>query len=112
MLGFTPCIWWKISWFFTLPLVCTSVFIYSLWDFKPLTYLDYTYPVWGEIIGWFLALSSMLCIPGYAIYIYLITDGTFSERCQSIFRPDVTEIIQEQRMRSMRERGLSTMTPV
>ena len=60
----------------------------------------------------FLALSSMLCIPGYAIYIYFITPGSFHERCQLIFRPDVTAIIEEQRIRSMRERGLSTMTPV
>lgn len=51
MLGFTPCIWWKISWFFTLPVVCVSVFFYSLWDFKPLTYLDYQYPWWGELLG-------------------------------------------------------------
>jgi hypothetical protein len=41
--------------------------------------MNYKYPWWGELIGWFLALSSMLCIPGYAIYKYLNTTGDFSE---------------------------------
>lgn len=29
--------------------------------------------------GWFLSLSSMLCIPVYAIYIWVVTEGTISE---------------------------------
>jgi hypothetical protein len=41
--------------------------------------MNYKYPWWGELIGWFLALSSMSCIPGYAIYKYLNTTGDFSE---------------------------------
>lgn len=41
--------------------------------------MNYEYPWWGQAIGWFLALSSMVCIPGYAIYLYLVTPGTFSE---------------------------------
>jgi solute carrier family 6 GABA transporter-like protein 1 len=40
--------------------------------------MNYEYPWWGQLIGWFLALSSMLCIPGYAIYKYLNTTGDFS----------------------------------
>ena len=79
MLGYEPLCWWKMSWFATLPIICVSVFFYSLYDYKPLAYLDYQYPWWGEIIGWALALSSMLCIPGYAIYIYIKTPGTFRE---------------------------------
>lgn len=40
---------------------------------------NYDYPVWGHIFGWFLSLSSMLCIPIYAIYLWVVTDGTTSE---------------------------------
>lgn len=47
--------------------------------YKPLTYMDYVYPWWGQLIGWLLALSSMLCVPGYAIYIYWVTPGTTEE---------------------------------
>ena len=41
--------------------------------------MDYLYPVWGEVIGWFLGLSSMLIIPGYAIYKLAVTPGTLRE---------------------------------
>ncbi|RWS30566.1 sodium- and chloride-dependent GABA transporter 1-like protein [Leptotrombidium deliense] len=87
MIGEEPCIWWKISWVVTTPIICVGVFIYSLVQYRNLSYLDYVYPWWGEFIGWLLALSSMLCIPGYALYLYLITPGTFDQvyaACKSI----------------------------
>lgn len=31
------------------------------------------------MLGWFCGLSSMLCIPGYMIYIWFATPGTTSE---------------------------------
>lgn len=112
MIGYEPCGWWKMSWFVTLPFICASVFIYSLYDYKPLTYLDYQYPWWGELIGWFLALSSMLCIPVYAIYIYCKTPGTFQQRMQLLLRPDLTHVEEQIRKRVLLERSRASMTPV
>ncbi|XP_070303911.1 creatine transporter-like [Salvelinus sp. IW2-2015] len=44
--------------------VCVGVFLFHVVNYKPLTYNSmYTYPLWGEALGWCLALSSMLCIP-------------------------------------------------
>lgn len=49
-------------------------------NFKPLTYNTvYTYPLWGEMFGWALALSSMLCIPLTVFYKLLRSKGSFSE---------------------------------
>ncbi|XP_064633064.1 sodium- and chloride-dependent GABA transporter 1-like [Lineus longissimus] len=89
MIGYYPCIFWKICWSFTTPLICFGVFIFSLAQFKPLKYLDYRYPAWGELIGWFMALSSICVVPIYAVYKYVITPGTFRERCKLLFRPDI-----------------------
>lgn len=37
--------------------------------YTPLTYnKKYTYPWWGDALGWLLALSSMICIPAWSIY--------------------------------------------
>lgn len=48
--------------------------------FEPLVYNNvYKYPEWGTAIGWVLALSSMLLIPLYAIYSFIVTPGTFVE---------------------------------
>lgn len=85
MLGYQPSIWWKIAWLYVSPAICFGVFLYSLYDYEPLKFgLHYTYPWWGQSLGWLMALSSMLCIPGYAIWKYQTTPGTFSEVCFSI----------------------------
>lgn len=57
------------------------VFLFSLYQHKPIDYVGYVFPWWGEGVGWFLALSSMICVPAYAIYLYMVTPGTFSEVC-------------------------------
>lgn len=56
-----------------------GVFLFSMVQYKPLDYIGYVYPWWGQTIGWLLGLSSMLCIPSYALYKYLTATGTFSE---------------------------------
>ena len=47
--------------------------------YEPLTYEDYVYPVWANVIGWLIALSSVAMIPGVAIYKIIITPGTFAQ---------------------------------
>ncbi len=58
-----------------------GVFLFYLAKYEALTLWDgkYVYPTWGEAVGWMLGLSSMVCIPGYAIYIVIVTPGTFLE---------------------------------
>lgn len=49
-------------------------------NYKPLTYNTvYTYPLWGEALGWALALSSMLCIPLTVLYKLLRCKGSLRE---------------------------------
>lgn len=47
------------------------------------------YPLWGEIFGWCLALTSMLCVPGIAIFLILREKGTIRERIQILLTPKV-----------------------
>ncbi|UYV74084.1 SLC6A1 [Cordylochernes scorpioides] len=99
----------------------SGVFLFSLVQYKRLDYIGYVYPVWGEVVGLMLAFSSMLCIPGYAIYKYYVTPGTFRQvdsphstiidsadivcmRCKLLFRPDI-DIQSEIRKRQIRESG-------
>jgi len=63
---------------FHFPLdIFQGVFVFYFLQWSEVTYLDYRYPVLAHIFGWFTALSSMLCIPGYAIYIWCKTPGDF-----------------------------------
>lgn len=52
-----------------LPYHPQGTFLFSLIKYKPLTYnKKYTYPWWGDALGWLLALSSMVCIPAWGLY--------------------------------------------
>eukprot|EP00058_Branchiostoma_floridae_P016370 XP_002601858.1 solute carrier family 6, member 1 [Branchiostoma floridae] len=93
MIGYRPTRWWKICWLFLTPAVCLFTFFFSLVQYKRLKYVDYLYPVWGEVIGWFLGLSSMLIIPGYAIYKLAVTPGTLRERFWATVRPNLDGVL-------------------
>ena len=51
------------------------MFVFSVVKYEPFVYMNYQYPVWGERIGWMMALSSIIVIPGYAIYLFIVTPG-------------------------------------
>lgn len=57
-----------------------ATFLFSLIKYTPLTYnKKYTYPWWGDALGWFLALSSMVCIPAWSFYKLSTLKGSFRE---------------------------------
>ncbi|KAK1801076.1 hypothetical protein P4O66_022782 [Electrophorus voltai] len=65
-----------------------GIFLFHLLNYKPLTYNNvYVYPWWGEVIGWCLALSSMLCIPVSLVYKLAGAKGTFRERWEHLTKP-------------------------
>lgn len=59
-----------------------AVWVFSLIDYEPPTYHngDYVYPWWAEAIGWSIASLSLICIPAFAVYVFVRADGvTFAE---------------------------------
>jgi hypothetical protein len=55
------------------------LFILSLVMAPVPQYSNYVYPEWSIAIGWLMVVSSLLCIPAYAIYKFLITPGSVVE---------------------------------
>uniref|UniRef100_A0A669BCB3 Transporter n=1 Tax=Oreochromis niloticus TaxID=8128 RepID=A0A669BCB3_ORENI len=80
MIGYQPLPYMKWCWSYITPFVCVGVFLFHVVNYKPLTYNTvYTYPIWGEALGWALALSSMLCIPVTVLYKLLRCKGSLRE---------------------------------
>uniref|UniRef100_A0A3Q2D2X6 Transporter n=1 Tax=Cyprinodon variegatus TaxID=28743 RepID=A0A3Q2D2X6_CYPVA len=88
MIGYQPLSYMKWCWSYITPFVCVGVFLFHVVNYKPLTYNTvYTYPIWGEALGWALALSSMLCIPVTVLYKLLRCKGSLRERWQHLTTP-------------------------
>uniref|UniRef100_A0A8C5SY62 Solute carrier family 6 member 12 n=1 Tax=Laticauda laticaudata TaxID=8630 RepID=A0A8C5SY62_LATLA len=73
MIGYKPWPLVKYCWLYLTPGLCLATFLFSLIRYQPLKYNNvYEYPPWGIAVGWVLALSSMICIPSYIIFIIII----------------------------------------
>ncbi|XP_040292333.1 sodium- and chloride-dependent GABA transporter 2-like [Bufo bufo] len=89
MIGYRPLPIIKYCWLFITPAVCLATFIFSLVKYTPLQYNKrYTYPWWGDAVGWLLALSSMICTPLWICYKVSTIKGPIVERFRQLTCPD------------------------
>uniref|UniRef100_A0A4W5JPK3 Transporter n=1 Tax=Hucho hucho TaxID=62062 RepID=A0A4W5JPK3_9TELE len=79
MMGFKPGLYWRLCWKFVSPTFLLVVVIASIVTSTGLSYDDYVFPSWSNVIGWGVALSSMMFVPVYAIYKFLSMPGTFKQ---------------------------------
>ncbi|XP_049762925.1 sodium-dependent dopamine transporter isoform X1 [Schistocerca cancellata] len=87
MIGFSPGHYWRICWRFMAPVFLMFIIVYGLIDYEPLTYDDYVYPTWANVLGWIIAGSSISMIPGMAIYKIITTPGTILQRLKFLTTP-------------------------
>ncbi|KAL5238239.1 hypothetical protein ACI65C_005649 [Semiaphis heraclei] len=80
MIGHRPGLYWRLCWKFVSPLFIIGVVTFALIDHQPLSYNGYIYPEWAEWLGWTLAFSSILMIPGMAIVQMCRASGSFKKR--------------------------------
>ncbi|KAK2180985.1 hypothetical protein NP493_418g00000 [Ridgeia piscesae] len=63
MLGYKPHIWWKIMWKYVTPLILVFIMVFTWVDFVPSSYGEYTFPLWAEVVGWIMSMTSVSAIP-------------------------------------------------
>ncbi|KAF7219401.1 sodium- and chloride-dependent GABA transporter 2 [Nothobranchius furzeri] len=80
--------YFRVCWLYLTPLVSLGSFIYSLVEYQPLTFNRwYVYPSWAYVLGWIMALSSILLVPGWAIYKLGTGTGALSQRLHCLSKP-------------------------
>ncbi|KAK7474555.1 hypothetical protein BaRGS_00034200, partial [Batillaria attramentaria] len=87
MLGHRPGRYWLLCWKFVAPVFLVFIMVFGLVNYTPLTYDKYEYPPGASVIGWAIALSSILCIPGFALYGIITAKGSLSERLHYLLEP-------------------------
>ncbi|XP_065054317.1 sodium- and chloride-dependent GABA transporter 1-like [Rhopilema esculentum] len=84
-----PGLWWSLCWKYFCPIIIGSIFVFSLVKWQGVSYnTTYKYPAWAEILGWFLAVASMICIPLGFIAALLGGKGPLQERLFKICKPN------------------------
>ncbi|XP_058063830.1 sodium- and chloride-dependent GABA transporter 1-like [Anopheles bellator] len=88
------------------PFLTQGVFFFNIVQWTPIKYLGYSYPFWAHAFGWFTALSSMLCIPGYMIWLWRKTPGDRANKIRLIVRIEDSVSQLRERMRADAEKGM------
>lgn len=97
MAGVRPNSYFKICWLFLTPGVSLATFICSLVEYQPLTFNRwYVYPSWAYVVGWVLALSSILLVPGWALYKITTQSGTLRQRLSRLCKPNPDNSLTQQ----------------
>jgi len=89
MTGFKPNLYWTLTWGVIAPLVMAVIFLFYCFRWEPVKYGTVEYPPWAHTIGFFMSLSSMVWIPGYAIYWMCTTRGSIKDRLIKGITPDI-----------------------
>merc|ERR1719383_1199124 len=91
MIGYKVNWYWFICWVLLAPAFMVFIFVFYFIKYTPITYgNDYEYPPWGEALGFLISFSSMIWVPGYAVYYVLFTPGSWSE----VLRKGITPVIK------------------
>ncbi|KAI1893744.1 hypothetical protein AGOR_G00126830 [Albula goreensis] len=88
MTGQRPNLIFKLCWLYFTPLVSLGSFIFSMVEYQPLTFNRwYVYPGWAYAIGWLLALSSIVLVPGWALLKLSVNTGSLRQRWVNLCQP-------------------------
>uniref|UniRef100_A0A8C1GTW2 Transporter n=1 Tax=Cyprinus carpio TaxID=7962 RepID=A0A8C1GTW2_CYPCA len=79
MIGFQPNKFWRICWAFVTPTILTFILALSLYQWKVMTYEDYTYPTWSMVLGWLMVICSVIWIPIMFVIKMHIAPGSLIE---------------------------------
>ncbi|KAI3373244.1 hypothetical protein L3Q82_006553 [Scortum barcoo] len=90
MIGYRPFPFMKYCWCYITPFVCFGTFIFSIVKYSPLKFSNtYVYPLWANIVGWFIATVSLSLIPLFVLYKMRQGKGSLRQVCLQMIKNGV-----------------------
>lgn len=87
MIGFKISYGWVIMWKYITPIIVAVIFLFGLIKHSRLKYETfYTYPASGELLGWLMAIASMIWIPIIAVKEYIQAEGCATQKFQFLLK--------------------------
>ncbi|XP_061818494.1 sodium- and chloride-dependent GABA transporter 2-like [Nerophis lumbriciformis] len=89
MIGYRPLPLMKLCWCYFTPCLCFGTFLFSIIRYSPLKFSNsYVYPLWANILGWFLATVSLSLIPLFVVCKLVHGEGTLQQRFLLLCLPE------------------------
>uniref|UniRef100_A0A8C5GEC6 Transporter n=1 Tax=Gouania willdenowi TaxID=441366 RepID=A0A8C5GEC6_GOUWI len=80
MIGYRPHLFMKHCWRYITPFICFGTFIFSIVRYSPLKFSNtYVYPMWANILGWFISTVSLSLIPLFVLLKMFQGKGTLRQ---------------------------------
>ncbi|KAK3921037.1 Sodium- and chloride-dependent GABA transporter 2 [Frankliniella fusca] len=94
MIGYRLSPWLKVCWLVFTPIVTMGILVFSVISAAPLTYnRSYHYPTWALVLGWTMALMSMVAIPIYFFFhLFSRPGGTLKEKWREAIKSKYDEV--------------------
>ncbi|TNN40473.1 Sodium- and chloride-dependent GABA transporter 3 [Liparis tanakae] len=93
MTGQRPWGYFTLCWRYFTPLLCMVCFFGFFLNQQPLTTSGgYMYPDWAYVLGWAMALSSVVAVPIWAVVKICLTKGTLTQRLSVLCHPVVDPV--------------------
>nr|XP_046267392.1 sodium- and chloride-dependent betaine transporter-like isoform X2 [Scatophagus argus] len=111
MIGYHPNPFMKYCWTYITPLICFGTFIFSIVKYSPLKFSNtYVYPLWANILGWFIATVSLSLIPLFVLYKIKQGEGTLRQRFLLLCKPVDNLPLQPKCLPKMETNGITGHT--
>lgn len=88
MIGHKPGLFWRMCWKYISPVFLLTIFIFSLLGHADMLGTEYKYPQWSLYVGYALTASSIICIPLYIVYKFVITPGSILQRWKMMWKAE------------------------
>jgi len=88
----------KVTWWVVAPVLLFIMLLFVLIGYQDVTYGSYIYPEWAILMGWAIAVASIIPLPIVAVFVVYKTPGdTLAQKFKNSIQSPLKEKSMEKR---------------